>query len=81
MRTTIGIMAACVALGGFAGAQTDATDISAAIIGAWQPGERLISQPPREMWQDIKDITFRTNGIADMRRDIPVRSLDAAQAG
>lgn len=23
----------------------------------------MIAQPPRELWQDLKDITFQTNGI------------------
>lgn len=65
MKTIIGIITVCIALCDFAGAQTNASNISAEIVGAWQPGERLISQPPPEMWQDIKDITFYTNGIVE----------------
>jgi len=65
MKTTIVIIAACIALCDFSGAQTNAPDISAEIIGVWQSGEILISQPPPEMWQDIKDITFYTNGIVE----------------
>lgn len=67
MKTIIEIITVtvCIALCDLAGAQAVVSDISVEIVGAWQLGERLISQPPRDMWQGIKDITFYTNGIVE----------------
>ena len=46
-------------------AKGQTNDLSGDIIGAWKAGEFFISQPPPELWQEIKDITFYTNGLVE----------------
>ena len=67
MKTIIRIISAGIALcaGVAATAQTNVSDVAAEIAGIWQAGETYMPQPPKEMWQDIKEITFHTNGIAE----------------
>ncbi len=67
MKMIIGIIATGIALCpvAVATAQTNGPDIATEIAGAWQAGETFMPQPPKEMWQDIKKITFYTNGIAE----------------
>ncbi|MBN1674665.1 MAG: hypothetical protein JXR37_26710 [Kiritimatiellae bacterium] len=33
------------------------------LIGTWVAGEMMMPQPPRSMWQQMKSISFSTNGI------------------
>ncbi len=61
MKTRIGI--ALLVFCGTVAAQTNVFDLATEIIGTWQAGETYMPQPPPEMQQDIKTITFGTNGI------------------
>jgi hypothetical protein len=63
MKTIIGIISVVIALCNAGAAQTDVGDLAMEIIGTWQAGETYMPQPPPEMQQDIKTITFAANGI------------------
>jgi hypothetical protein len=65
MKSTTSTLTACFVFCHLVWAQSNASGLFSEIVGAWQPGERLISQPPPEMWQDIKEITFHANGIVE----------------
>ena len=38
-------------------------EIPQELVGTWIAGETMMPQPPKEMWQDIKEISFWPNGI------------------
>jgi hypothetical protein len=63
MRTTIAIIVACLGLCRAAKTQTNVPDVSVRLIGTWKAGDTYLPPAPLEMWQDIKNIIFRTNGI------------------
>ena len=65
MRTAVAIVLGGFVLCGSAKAQTNVADISRRIIGTWQAAELSMPQPPPKMRQDIKAITFHTNGIVE----------------
>jgi len=43
--------------------RSESETMASQLIGRWIAGETMMPQPPKEMWQDIKDISFSTNGI------------------
>ncbi len=43
-------------------AGADTSEIKSEIIGTWLAGETFMPQPPSDMQQDIKAITFEANG-------------------
>ncbi len=43
-------------------AQTN--DIRKEIIGHWLAGQTMIQQPPSNLWQNVSEIAFATNGVA-----------------
>ena len=61
MKTIIGVV--FLAFCGAVAAQTNVADLAIEIVGTWQAGETYMPQPPPETQQDIKIITFQTNGI------------------
>ena len=63
MKLTPIIIISCVLLAYAACAQSELNELQAEIIGSWLAGETLMPQPPPDMLQDIKSITFETNGI------------------
>ena len=63
MKITPIITIACVLLAYTACAQPELDELQTEIIGSWLAGETLMPQPPPDMLQDIKSITFETNGI------------------
>jgi len=58
LTTLFLLIATCLTLQ----AETNATSVAEKIIGDWVAGETMMPQPPKEMWQDIKSISFQTNG-------------------
>lgn len=44
-------------------AETNSTSVAERILGDWMAGETMMPQPQKEMQQDIKSISFQTNGI------------------
>lgn len=44
-------------------AQNRESDFRSELVGSWLAAEFFIPQPPKELQQDIKDITFQENGV------------------
>jgi len=43
--------------------QPEPSGITSQLVGNWIAGETMMPQPPKEMWQNIKTISFQANGI------------------
>ena len=63
MKTILITIIAGLLLSFSACAQSELAELQTEIIGSWLAGETFMPQPPPDMLQDIKSITFETNGI------------------
>ena len=63
MKTIITVLCLCIATCSVLRAETNVSSVAKQVIGEWIAGETMMPQPPKEMRQDIKTISFQTNGI------------------